>query len=165
MKPAAPAPAGSTETVRALLEAWLDAIYRIRGDATGGAGSLRLIPGRPAPVPPPAPGRVHGLLTAFNPGGQQQSGEENLARAAQLRARLAGLGLHWHPAANSAADGGWPEPSCWLTDLDPDLLDGLAAEFGQAATVCVAADGIARLRLYQPDWRAHLGDDPRWLWS
>lgn len=164
MKPGVPSPAGGARPVRVLVDAWLDAIYRIRGDAAGAAGSLRLVPGRPAPVPPPAAGRIHGLLTAFNPGGRPLPADENLARAARLRARLAGLGLPWHPAANSAADGGWPEPSCWLADLEPALLDGLAAEFGQAATVCVAADGLARLRLYRADWRAQLGDDPRWQW-
>lgn len=163
MSPGTPAadPAGE---VRTLVRAWLEAIYRIRADAVGAAGSLRLVPGRPAPVPTPAPGRVHGLLTAFNPDGQLLATADNLARAARLRERLAVLGLSWHPAANSAADGGWPEPSCWLPDVEAAVLDGLAGEFDQAATVCVGADGIARLRLYRDDWRAPLGEDPRWQW-
>lgn len=164
MKPSVPASGAQAGAGRALVEAWLEAIYRIRADAVGAGGSVRLVPGRPAPVPAPAPDRVHGLLTAFNPGGQPHDAAENLTRAARLRARLAELGLSWHPAANSAADGGWPEPSCWLPDVDASTLDALAGEFGQAATVCVGADGIARLRLYRDDWRAPLGDDPRWQW-
>ncbi len=164
MKPTVPASGAPARDGQALVEAWLEAIYRIRADAVGAAGSLRLVPGRPAPVPAPVHGRVHGLLTAFNPGAQRLDAAANLARAARLRVRLAELDLTWHPAANSAADGGWPEPSCWLPDVDAGLLDALAREFGQAATVCVGADGIARLRLYRDDWHALLGEDPRWQW-
>ncbi len=143
-----------------LLAAYLAARYEI----DTGAGLLRLeIGARPA-VPPPAPGCVHAVLTACNPGSVPLPVEENRARQARLQSELDALGLRWRPARNHAADGSWAEPACWIADIAPARLDDLAARFGQNASLTVATDGVCRLRIHRDDWLPHDRDDDRLQW-
>ena len=155
-KPASPA----RTTGRALLDAYLEALYRVPTDR----GLLSLVPGERPAVEPPAPGQLHALLTACNPGSTALADDENGRRQAQLEQELDARGLHWCAATSQAADGRWQEAACWITGITPALLDQLADRFGQNASLTVAADGLCRLRIHRDDWLQRDFSDERLQW-
>lgn len=86
------------------------------------------------------------IVTAFNPGSQRLSANENAERQAQLECDL--LEGNYEPyAAENVADGGeWPvEESCFVPELLPEDASALGEDYGQNAVVVGGADGIPRL--------------------
>jgi hypothetical protein len=140
-----------------LLTAYRDATYEIFADG-------QLIPltiGGPLPPEcrPPASGCVHALLTACNPGSIRLADEDNAQRMQRLHDRLSNLAIEWSPALGCSPDGPWLEPSCWLTDVDVERVDALAAEFEQNASVLVDDRGHVVLRVHRDGLRDLAGDD------
>lgn len=86
------------------------------------------------------------IVTAYNPGAQTLSEQENVLRAERLR--LAALNQGWLvcPARNVAARGDWPdEPGLLLAGCGEAAARQLARAFGQLAFVCGEIGQRARL--------------------
>ena len=143
-----------------LLAAYLGSIYSVSTDD----GGFELRVGQCSPRAPAAD-RVHAVLTACNPRSAPLPDLHNALRMQRLRSRVTALSIRWQEATGRSTDRSWVEPSLWLQDIGLDTLDALAAEFEQNATVVVGADAQVLLRIHRPDWRAVIGDDPRWQWS
>ena len=124
---------------------------------------------------PPPPGVAAWLgaapfaafLTACTPRSQLLPEAENTQRLDALRQRL-------HEHACRLLDGighlpgePWQEPSLLIAGLALAEVDALAREAEQNALVIVPAQGVARLRLYRPEWCAVAGDadDLEWVQS
>jgi hypothetical protein len=103
-------------------------------------GPLQVRPGEPAP----APLRLAGIVTAFNPASRPLSSDVNRAADRALRARIEARGL---PARRSVArassgdDAAWDEPGWCVTGDVRDPLVALGAELGQNAIVWITATG------------------------
>jgi hypothetical protein len=124
--------------------AYRAAVYRV--DAPEGPFILRA--GQSSPEAD-ALLRRHGhacwaYLTACNPGSVILSSEENLARSAQLRERLAGW--PFLEGEGSAPDGSWPgEKSFLVLGIDEPVAHALARGFHQAAFLAGRLGEPARL--------------------
>lgn len=145
-----------------LLATYLDAIYAV----DDGERSVYLEIGKnhASVLRAPVNGRVHALMTACNPRSVRLSHTDNSQRMEQLRARLRALDVDCSSALGSSPDGAWQEPSFYLRDVDIALVDALATEFEQNASVLVEGDGAVVLRIHRIDWHEQVGDDPRWQW-
>lgn len=87
-----------------------------------------------------------GIVTAFNPGAQQLSADENQLRHHRLLSSIAERGWSVCPAINIPDHDDWPpEPGCLLLQVDEQALRGLAADFGQVALVYGEACSAPRL--------------------
>jgi hypothetical protein len=140
-----------------LLTAYRDATYEICADG-------QLIPLTiGGPLPPecrqPASGCVHALLTACNPGSIRLADKDNARRMQRLRNRLSSLAIQWSPALGRSPNGTWLEQSCWLTDVDVERVDALAAEFEQNASVLADDHGHVVLRVHRDGSRDLAGGD------
>lgn len=86
------------------------------------------------------------ILTAWNPGSQRLSDQDNVARQSDLEVRLLELGFEPFAGENLADAEDWPaEDSCFVGDMSPENALAVAAEFGQAAIVGGGADGVPKL--------------------
>lgn len=140
-----------------LLQAFSATDYRVR--VAGGDHVVR--PGRRHPALDDAvAGRPWAVITAFNPNARQLDDADNAARHRRLLAAVDRLGLEAYPAVNRDPRGDWPDETALLiVDAGLDVLDALAAEFGQAAIVTAGTGRAARLRLYGSRWPLTL---PEW---
>ncbi len=92
----------------------------------------------------------YGFVTAWNPASVPQSDAANEAANAQLVARLDALSLPRQPANAYDAGGGWCESGWVVGDIDPELLDRLGREFGQAGVLAWERGEPVRLRMLMP---------------
>ena len=148
-----------TTAERALLRAYLDAVYRIGDDDD----AIRFAIGDSFPDRP-VENKVHALLTACNPGSMRLPDAINDARMHLLERRVEASGIAWRPGMSESIDGLWREPSLWLTDISLSVLDALATEFEQNACVVVDGSGLIALRVYRDDWRSLMPTDRRLQW-
>lgn len=79
------------------------------------------------------------FLTAANPGSHRLPEEENAARTARLRERLAAAGFRVLDGESRDRGGDWREPSFLVPGIDPNAALALARELGQAAFVRLEA--------------------------
>ncbi len=96
-----------------------------------------------------AVGPMH-VITAWNPGDERPSADENDRRNALLRADLVALGLDPHPAlgsdpASTHAEASWAVVG--LTDADACAL---GAKYGQIAVFRITADTQTVLGCFAP---------------
>lgn len=75
--------------------------------------------------------RTWAFLTAWNPGSQRLTDEENRGRQAELAGRVAAAGLAAFPALGELGD--WREESLLIVGLSQKQANAWAQEFGQAA--------------------------------
>ncbi|ADY26217.1 hypothetical protein Deipr_1065 [Deinococcus proteolyticus MRP] len=125
----------------------------------GTAAEPAWLSGRPGPGPGWAAGRW-GIVTAWNPAGQQADSSSNAARQAELERRLRSLGRPFFPGHNG--EGEWQEPTFIVRGLGPAELAGLGGDFGQAAVLHGSGTRAALLWL---DGSQVTGAERRWLVS
>ena len=92
--------------------------------------------------------RSYAFITAWNPASRPLSEEANNLADARLVARMDVLGLAFHPAWASDHDRQWRESGWLIADVEPVLLDALAAEFGQAGVLYWEHGEAVRLRMF-----------------
>ena len=86
------------------------------------------------------------VLTAWNPGSEKLSEQENVARQSQLEVRLLELGYEPFAGENLADAGDWPaEDTCFVGGMAAGEALAMAAGFGQAAIVVGGGDGTPKL--------------------
>lgn len=86
------------------------------------------------------------FVTACNPGSQRLTPDENGARHARLRERVAALGLAVHDGEGVPDAPDWPpERSLWIAGLEREAARLLGQEFGQYAVVTGQAGAAAEL--------------------
>ncbi len=94
-----------------------------------------------------------GIVTACNPGGRLTL-DENPARHAMLREKIAADGWPYVTARNVADAGDWPDEAGFcVLGMDKSALLALGIEFGQAAIVYGGSDGAGGL-VWSPDFQA-----------
>lgn len=77
-----------------------------------------------------------GIVTAYNPGAQQLSADENQLRHRRLLGTIADCGWRACPAINIPDHDDWQsEPGCLLLQVDEQTLRDLALQFGQVALI------------------------------
>ena len=86
------------------------------------------------------------FITAFNPFGQTQSDEQNLASHSRLEENLRALTEHIYEGRGADPTGAWPEEHSYLA-LGIDRITGefLGKSVHQDAVLWAAADGIPNL--------------------
>lgn len=109
----------------ALQRAFLDSSYGLPGERfwlgpTPAAGWLSWAPS----------GRRWAVVTAWNPGGQPATAEQNSRAQQALRQRWAGAVLD-----GVNGDGSWAEASLILLDASLEVATDLGRNFGQAAVL------------------------------
>ncbi|NCT68252.1 MAG: DUF3293 domain-containing protein [Rhodanobacteraceae bacterium] len=104
------------------------------------------------------------FLTACNPHSHALPEEENRQRLDALRRRLQAHACRLLDGVGHLPGETWHEPSLLVAGLTFADVDALVREFDQNAVVIVHAHGVARLRLYRPEWHAVAGyaDDLEW---
>jgi hypothetical protein len=113
--------------------------------------TLRLQVGQPAPdLEAYWPARRYAFITAWNPASRPTAEAANQAADAALVAQIDALALTRQPAWAEDGSGDWREPGWLLADIDPLVLDALAHEFGQAATLEWQHGQPVALRMYLP---------------
>lgn len=86
------------------------------------------------------------VVTAWNPGSECLSDQQNVARQSALEVRLLEQGFEPFAGENLADAGDWPaEDTCFVAGMACDRGRELAQEFGQAAIVCGDGTGVPRL--------------------
>jgi hypothetical protein len=97
-----------------------------------------------------AQGVVH-VLTAWNPGDERPSREENDAASEKLRIELVSRGLSPCRAVGADPDSGHAEESWAVVGLSDDEARAIGAAFGQVAVFRLTATGQAVLACSE-DW-------------
>ena len=95
-------------------------------------------------------GVVH-VLTAWNPGDERPSREENDAASEKLRIELVSRGLSPCRAVGADPDSGHAEESWAVVGLSDDEARAIGAAFGQVAVFRLTATGQAVLACSE-DW-------------
>lgn len=75
------------------------------------------------------------ILTAFNPGSQALSPEENLQRHELLRVQLMPMCRLLRDSVSQSSEGEWREKGFWALDVDLEKAVDLGRAFGQNALV------------------------------
>jgi hypothetical protein len=123
-----------------LWRTWLDAELWI--ERPDGSGWWHLTPRPDGAVDEfPLASPIH-LLTAYNPGGEKLTLEENRARQKELATYLRNQLLASVPSLGASADGSWSEPGFALLDLDEVGALVLARRFDQAAIYAWSASHL-----------------------
>jgi hypothetical protein len=97
-----------------------------------------------AELPGPYEAQSLTVVTAYNPGTQRPTLQENEAANARLRQRIERAGWRWFPAAGYDPGRIHEEPSFAVLGLSEEEALALSAEFRQVAVLYVSA-GRARL--------------------
>ncbi|ATB50487.1 hypothetical protein MYMAC_006143 [Corallococcus macrosporus DSM 14697] len=89
--------------------------------------------------------REWAFLTAWNPGSQWRSEEENRRAQERLEAQLVAGGWVVAPALGQAEDGGWCEPSLFVPGLPREEAARFGRAYGQVAVLVGRASAHAEL--------------------
>lgn len=90
--------------------------------------------------------RTWAVITAHNPGSQPADEACNAEQQAQLEGELLEGNYEPYVACNVPDGDDWPvEESCFVPDIAVEDACALAADYGQNAVVCGAADGVPHL--------------------
>jgi hypothetical protein len=93
------------------------------------------------------------FVTACNPHSRVLSPPENECRLVALRTRLRRHSHRFLEGVGHVPGAPWHEPSLFVAGIGRAEIDTLAQDFSQNAVVVIAPPGVARLRLYRPEWR------------
>jgi hypothetical protein len=99
------------------------------------------------------------FVSACNPRSEVTPAADNRQRMRAICGRVR-KSCRVLPAVGHSQDPRWREASLLLAGLDMTSIDALAREFDQNAIVTVASGQPAALRIYRPDWRNLLDNDP-----
>jgi len=86
-------------------------------------------------------------ITAYNPGSQLQSGDDNLTNQMQLLERIEAMRLNYFVGHSCDKSGEWFEPGYLVLGMDEEIGVDLGRDFGQYAVVAIGLSGEPRLRL------------------
>ena len=86
-------------------------------------------------------------ITAYNPGSQLQSGDDNLTNQMQLLERIEAMRLNYFVGHSCDKAGEWFEPGYLVLGMDEEIGVDLGRDFGQYAVVAIGLSGEPRLRL------------------
>ena len=81
------------------------------------------------------------VITAFNPGSEALTDDENQARHAELWGLVRSFGDDCFPAVGRSEDGSWREESVAIVGVEEKRALALAQRFGQLAVFCVDEKG------------------------
>ncbi|HEY0662238.1 MAG TPA: DUF3293 domain-containing protein [Lysobacter sp.] len=113
--------------------------------------ALRLRVGEPASdLEAYWPAQRYAFITAWNPASMPHPDSANEAADAELVARLDAARTQRHAAWAQDPEGEWREPGWLLADLDGEVADLLARDFGQAAVLTWQRGEPVRLRMLMP---------------
>ncbi|GAB2618302.1 DUF3293 domain-containing protein [Novilysobacter erysipheiresistens] len=127
-----------------LATAYAVARYAVRLDGD----TLPLRVGEPAPdLEAYWPAECYTFITAWNPASEPHSDDANQTADALMVAQLDAAGVQRLAAWAEDPDGEWREPGWLLADMDNDLVDRLAHEFGQAGVLRWRRGEPVRLRM------------------
>lgn len=87
------------------------------------------------------------FLTAWNPGGEQASIDENYDKQAELLSEIEQLRLNYFVGEGVHPSGDWREDSYLVLGIDQSAAEQLARQFQQAAYVWLPISGVAELQL------------------
>ncbi len=93
-------------------------------------------------------GRLH-VITAWNPGDDRPTREENEKANSELLNRLSAMGLHPVRALGADPDSDHAEESWAVVGLSDDQVRVLGAEFGQIAVFRLAAGVLTVLACFE----------------
>ena len=85
-------------------------------------------------------------ITAYNPGSQLQSGDDNLTNQMQLLERIEAMRLNYFVGHSCDEAGEWFEPGYLVLGMEEIGVD-LGRDFGQHAVVAIGPSGEPKLRL------------------
>ena len=94
------------------------------------------------------------FIGAANPHSRLLADTDNMLRHAALQSRLRSMPCRFLPGLGHVPGQAWRENALMVAGLDLRMLDALAGEFGQNATLMVPRTGLARLRIHRPEWHA-----------
>lgn len=138
-----------------LATAYAVARYAVRLDGD----TLPLRVGEPAPdLEAYWPANCYTFITAWNPASEPHSDDANQTADALMVAQLDAAGVQRLAAWAEDPDGEWREPGWLLADMDNDIVDRLAHEFGQAGVLRWRRGEPVRLRMLVE--RPHDSDVP-----
>lgn len=127
-----------------LATAYAVARYAVRLDGD----TLPLRVGEPAPdLEAYWPAECYTFITAWNPASEPHSDDANQTADALMVAQLDAVGVQRLAAWAEDPDGEWREPGWLLADMDNDIVDRLAHEFGQAGVLRWRRGEPVRLRM------------------
>ena len=86
-------------------------------------------------------------ITAYNPGSQFQSGDDNLTNQMQLLERIEAMRLNYFVGHSCDKAGEWFEPGYLVLGMDEEIGVDLGRDFGQYAVVTIGPSGEPKLRL------------------
>ena len=86
-------------------------------------------------------------ITAYNPGSQLQSGDDNLTNQMQLLERIEAMRLNYFVGHSCDESGEWFEPGYLVLGMDEEIGVDLGRDFGQYAVVAIGPSGEPKLRL------------------
>jgi hypothetical protein len=85
-------------------------------------------------------------ITAYNPGSQPHSEDDNLTNQMQLLERIETMRLNYFVGHSCDATGDWFEPGYLVLGMDETVGIELGREFGQHAVVFILPSGEPKLR-------------------
>ena len=85
-------------------------------------------------------------ITAYNPGSQPHSEDDNLTNQMQLLERIETMRLNYFVGHSCDAAGDWFEPGYLVLGMDETVGIELGREFGQHAVVFIQPSGEPKLR-------------------
>ena len=85
-------------------------------------------------------------ITAYNPGSQPHSEDDNLTNQMQLLERIETMRLNYFVGHSCDAAGDWFEPGYLVLGMDEAVGIELGREFGQHAVVFIQPSGEPKLR-------------------
>lgn len=95
-------------------------------------------------LPPDLNEKLMYVITAYNPGSEQRSEQENLDADRQLRARLEGIPFaNWVESVGRSLSGSHTEYGCAVYGIDKEVADNLSEEFGQIGYYCFSNSGMS----------------------
>lgn len=125
-----------------LIEIWKQSIIEIKlGDswATLWDGAIFYANN----LPPDLNGELY-VITAFNPGSEPRSDQENLDADLRLRRRLEGIPYaKWLESVGRSLSGSHSEYGCAVYGIDKEVADKLSADFGQIGYYSFSNSGMA----------------------
>ena len=155
----------SAARIHALLTLYRESHYDV-DLARGAVATIRV--GEPAPsavVRWIGDSGIAFYMTACNPHSQSLPPEENEERLASLRALLDERGFAYLEGAGHIPGEIWREHCLLVRGISEADVADLVRAYEQNSIVVVRAGSPATLRIYRPDWRVAIGDNPDVEWA
>ncbi|QYR52191.1 DUF3293 domain-containing protein [Lysobacter soyae] len=135
------------ESTRALVDAFLETAYIAECDD----GQVEIAIGHlAAQLEARVAGKCLGFITAWNPGAERLSDEENNAADRDLVHVIDSHRVERFPMHAVSPDGVWFEAGWLVSDVSRVTLDQWARRFGQLGTLWWQRGHAVKLRVYHP---------------